>query len=416
MRLKNVTSASGFLLGLASLAGAQTNLNTFPSRDVGWAQLNGGSSNPNLVEGREFDVPYAVAIDTTVTPPVMYVSDLLNNRVLAWKNALSFNPGQTADFVIGQKDLVSTTTSGPGTNDSTGLNDPTGLAVDKNGNLYIIDAGNNRILRFPQPYNQPGQPLPDLVIGQTGLSCATCAQPNSGGISAKTIAVSSGSLLNSSLIFDANGNLWFTDAGNNRVLRYPASVLGSNASNGPAADLVLGQADFVTSKAPAQTQASLLSTGTMYQPLSLAFDPTGRLYVADSFDRVLVFAQNLQPPISNGTPALRLMGIANVTAKTPPPAINQVTFGAVQSVFMIGNVPGVVDSGYNRILLFAPFEQWPTDNSSPPANGTTGPVGQFGYNAGLPNRGNPEPSASSLRSSTARCARDCPLSCSNRRF
>src|SRR5271165_5642548 len=108
MRLRNVTSTGGLLLGLVSLAGAQTNLNPFPSRNVGWAQLTGGSANPNLVEGREFDSPQAAAIDTSVTPPVLYVSDLVNNRVLAWKNALSFSPGQTADFVIGQKDLVST--------------------------------------------------------------------------------------------------------------------------------------------------------------------------------------------------------------------------------------------------------------------------------------------------------------------
>jgi len=38
--------------------------------------------------------------------------------------------------------------------------------------------------------------------------------------------------------------------GNNRVLRYPVSALGSTASNEPAADMVLGQLDFATTKLP----------------------------------------------------------------------------------------------------------------------------------------------------------------------
>jgi hypothetical protein len=62
--------------------------------------------------------------------------------------------------------------------------------------------------------------LPDLVIGQTDLSCSTCSRSNSGGISASTIALAGGNtILPASIVFDSQGNLWFTDAGNNRVLR-----------------------------------------------------------------------------------------------------------------------------------------------------------------------------------------------------
>lgn len=350
------------------------------------------------MEGREFDAPQAVALDNSVSPPVLYVSDFLNNRVLAWKNSSSFSNAQTADFVVGQKDFFSTTALGPGTAFSSGLNHPTSLAVDKSGNLYILDSGNNRILRFPAPYNQPGQPLPDLVIGQIGLSCATCNQANSGGISAKTIAVSNGSnLYGAGIAFDASGNLWFTDPINNRILRYPASVLGPNAANGPAADLVLGQLAFTTSTAPAINATSAQSTGTLYQPLALTFDPSGRLYVVDSFNRVLVYPANLQSPVSNGTPALRLMGIA-AASRIPPPAVNEVQFGAASGVFMVGTSPAILDAGNNRILLFDPFEQWPADGTSPHAKPTAGPVGQFGYNAGLSNRGLAEAASITLSS------------------
>src|SRR4051794_31389729 len=84
-------------------------LNATPSKIVGHPlpEQNTGlfSANANLVEGREFLSPQGIALDTSVTPPILYVADTLNNRVLVWKNAASFTNGQTADFVIGQQDL-----------------------------------------------------------------------------------------------------------------------------------------------------------------------------------------------------------------------------------------------------------------------------------------------------------------------
>src|SRR5688500_16204034 len=45
---------------------------------------------PNLVEGREFFAPQSVALDTSVTPPILYVSDTRNNRIMAWRNSTAF--------------------------------------------------------------------------------------------------------------------------------------------------------------------------------------------------------------------------------------------------------------------------------------------------------------------------------------
>lgn len=53
-----------------------------------------------------------------------------------------------------------------------GLLVPVGLAVDANGNLYVADSGNGRVLRFTRPFEQPqkfGQRA-NLVLGQSGFN------------------------------------------------------------------------------------------------------------------------------------------------------------------------------------------------------------------------------------------------------
>ena len=107
---------------------AQTIFNPAPSRIVGQAVLQQQgvltATAPNLVEGREFNNPQAVAVDASANPSILYVADFGNNRVLAWKNASAFTKGDFADKVIGQRDLLSTAAEGPGADLSTGLSSP----------------------------------------------------------------------------------------------------------------------------------------------------------------------------------------------------------------------------------------------------------------------------------------------------
>ena len=150
---------------------AQVPLNPNPSLALGQprelAATDTRSRGPNWVEGREFDTPSAVALD--LTSGVLYVADTGNHRVLAWRDGRSFQNGARADLVIGQRDLYSNAPLGPGTSLTSGLNSPTGLAVDARGNLYVVDAGNNRIVRYKRPFDQPTDTvLADMAIGQPG--------------------------------------------------------------------------------------------------------------------------------------------------------------------------------------------------------------------------------------------------------
>ncbi len=170
---------------------------------------NLGSCRPNLIAGFELNNPQGVAIDQS--SGAVYVADTLNNRVLGWRSIASLSSGARADVVIGQVDLLSANAGGPGSAQQalrqSGLRRPTAVAVDASGNLFVADAGNNRILRYRQPFSQPeGLKLASQVIGQPSLGTNGA---NAGGLSAASLdTTDSGVVFRTALAFDAQGNLW----------------------------------------------------------------------------------------------------------------------------------------------------------------------------------------------------------------
>lgn len=340
---------------------AQLTLNPNPTRVIGHLTVSPKSAAPNLIEGREFANPHALAVDTSASPPILYISDYYNNRVLAWRDISKAREGVPADLAIGQRDKFSNSAWGPGTTFRSGLFRPSGLAVDAQGNLYVVDSGNNRILRFPKPFEQPEDAImADFVIGQTSLDTRA---PNAGFSTptASTIAINLGgntAPYRTALAFDSQGNLYFADSGNHRVLRYPAERLAPGQPNGPAADLVLGQVDFFTGELPKTIDAqTLLNKNILAQPGGLAVSPT-HLYVSDGFNRVLVFPH----PHYIGQAASRIMGNPWVLdPKTPPPPPSESRFYGPEGIVLIGGAPAVCDSLNHRILLFDPIANWPQE-------------------------------------------------------
>ncbi len=347
------------------------------------------TSNPNWIEGKEVYNPTGVAIDNSVNPPGIYVTDTRNNRVLGWRNN-QVVPGTPADVVLGQANQYQTFVGGPGTSNAFGLSGPTGIVVDSLGNVYVADSNNNRIVRFPTPFANALQSTtpttPDLVIGQPGF---TTNAANQGGISASTLNLASGTVLPlmSGLAFDSAGSLYVSDVNNNRVLVFPASALKSQ-NNGPAANLVLGQLNFTASS----KTTNGLSPDQFASPGPITIDYAGRLYVGDSLGRVLVFL----PPFVLGANAARFVGIqTQVTGQPAPPAISNTTVGYPQGLAMAGNRLVVSDASDSRALVFDPYEDWPDPSVtiSPVAYEI---IGQNGYSDHSPNRGTFVPSAATL--------------------
>jgi uncharacterized protein (TIGR03437 family) len=385
-------------------------LNSLPSRVLGHPNpeqiSNVVTVAPNLVEGRELYEPQGLALDTSVTPPIVYVSDTYNNRVLAWKNATSFSNGAFADMVIGQNDPFSTLPQGPGGSTLvTGFYEPSGLTVYK-GDLYVVDSGNNRILRFPKPFSQTQKPVvPDLVIGQPNMTsrapnfAASLSQVLNGqGIYTATSSYSA--IYQAGLAFDGSGNLWITDPGNARVLRFPAAnIPASNVGStmgGISADLVIGQPSLTTTfpnTLSAQTTPTLIKNqfGLL---ATLGFDGTGRLFVVDDFGdgttsvgRVLVFATPFSLPSAGGS-ADRIMGVVppgelttlGYTGQAATTFDLQTFVNSPDGIFFLpDNSVGIVDTNDNRIMVFPPYNQWPAESTqySPTASSVIGQANSF---------------------------------------
>ena len=394
-----LTSFAVLVVSSAVGALAQIPLNDKPSRAVGQARLQLTSTNPNLVEGRELYSPQSVALDTSVSPPVLYVADTLNNRVLAWRNATGFSNGVPADLVIGQRDMYSTLAQGPGTSLSVGLNFPTAVAA-RGGALYVADTGNNRILRYPTPFAQTDV-LPDMVIGQPNFSSRN---PNySGQVNERGLFLSGNNqAFRASLAFDAAGNLYVTDTGNRRVLQYLASDL-ANGGSALQAKLELGQLDFTSVANPLPLQAQSQQNRTQFaSPVGVAFDPDGNLFVADrDLSRVLVF----QPPFFNGMAAGRIMGVVLPVQQGQPPVVqstaDRITFIAPLGVVALPGTSGVavLDSGSHRLLIFDRYRTWPPEDAtnptgfSPSARLVVGHNGGSDYSNRQVNNGQPASSA-----------------------
>jgi uncharacterized protein (TIGR03437 family) len=408
---------------LPAFSQASSAVNETPTREFGHPRLSTPITTfaPNLVEGRELNGPSSMAIDTSSTPPIIYVADTFNNRVLAWRDPANLTKGNPAAKVIGQRDFVSTLAQSPGgsqgQNLSTGLSLPVSVAVDRNGNLYVSDAGNNRILRYPKPLEQTGDLLAvDLVIGQKSVNAGTLpnqGQTDSGGRtlpSAKTLFLASGgSLARNGMAFDAQGNLWLSDTFNYRVLRFPVAQLAANTVE-PTADLVLGQLDFATGTPPGGAAAVRTNKAVLVQPAGIAFDAAGRLYVADGYARVLQYNAVL---FGNGTPAARILGLPNVPpqGQNPTPTPNDRVLGNVtpfgqilgipQTIVTFQNDVFVIDSPNHRLVHYAPPETWPAETENQPSPAMVSVVGQPDLFSNKVHRGLKEPTDQTLNTPLA---------------
>jgi len=178
------------------------------------------------------------------------------------------------------------------------LNAPKGLAMDAAGNAYVADSQNHRIQvfdasggflrewggqgaevgRFSEPWGVAVSPDGEVAVADTWNHRVQVfdAQGNwlrSWGVFGEADAGGAGTLLYGprDVAYDAQGNLYVSDTGNKRVVKYDAE------------GTVLGIVGGVGAE-----------PGQMQEPVGIALDAEGRLYVADTWNRrIQVFGPDL---------------------------------------------------------------------------------------------------------------------------
>ncbi len=269
MRAKVLLTVIGLLLVLTSVYAQEVTI-------IGQPDATSNAAGHNAV-GLNF--PLGIAVDTSGS---VYVADRNNHRVLFFAN----DGDASADRVYGQHGNLNSYivnydgVGGSGLPSADTLSNPTYVALDSTGGIYVADRDNHRVLY----YAPDGNTTAERVYGQFGsftlnvtnndgsglISGAGNPSADNLGVYALTVAV------------DPNDALYVADSSNHRVLYFAPD-------RGTTADRVYGQLGNFASGA--KNNGGQVSADTLNFPRGMAFSADGGIYIADRDNhRVLYFA------------------------------------------------------------------------------------------------------------------------------
>ena len=291
----------------------------FPNGSIRTAAGNGSpgfSGDGGAAAGAQLNTPEGIALDTSGN---LYIADTANDRIRMAA------PGGTITTVAGTGNGNELGDGGPAL--AAGLILPTGVAVDRAGNLYIADFGDSRI----------------RVV--SGGQITTVAGSSQGAPLADNQNATS-VLLNgpTGVAVDASGNVYFTEGsigsgsglaqGDCRVWKVsPDSVLTVVAGNGVAS--------YSGDGGPA-------ASAQLQTPTGVATDAAGNIYIADTGNH----------RVRQITPA----GVIRTIAGTGEPGFSG-DFGPAASALLnsptgvavsLSGLLVIADSGNSRVRLISP--------------------------------------------------------------
>ena len=268
----NAQIPSGITPGLAvmvsmSIGGANSNAVTIAAGSyprytistVAGGLGSGYSGDGGPATSAQLNQPYgAVAVDSVGN---LYIGDQLNYRVREVSNGV-------ITTVAGNGGWGFSGDSGPATSAQL---DPTGVAVDSAGNLYIADTGNDRVRK-----------VSNGVI-------TTVAGNGTPGFSGDNGPATSAQLFSPvGVAVDSVGNLYIADSVNNRIRKVSNGVITTVAGNGTQG---------FNGDGPA-------TSAELYDPAGVAVDFAGNLYIADERNNRIREVSNgvITTVAGNGTP------------------------------------------------------------------------------------------------------------------
>jgi hypothetical protein len=292
-----------------------------------WGQYGDYNSSPASGAGY-FNNPYGVAVGAGGN---IYVSDSGNNRIQVFTST-----GAPVTMWGQYGNYESSPATGAGY-----FNMPLGVAVDKNGNVYVVDSNNDRI----QEFTSTGTPV--TMWGQYG--------------SYQALTTGLGYLNGpEGVAVDGSGNISVVDSNNFRVETFnssytPVSAWVVGQPNGVAVsgsdlyvtgDFRVGSifkevGEFTSAGATITTWGPFGSSeGQFEQASGVALDSTGNVYVTD------IQTNDVQEFTSGGGVTLALWGLPG----SGPGDFNEPTGVAIDS----SNNIYVADYGNSRIEKYAP--------------------------------------------------------------
>ena len=324
----------------------------FTAPDLIWGQTDGTSNTANA-GGSVSALSLASPDFADVLNGNLVVSDTGNHRVLIFDGVPSGADTQPVT-VLGQSSLNSNSTNGTNAASRKTLKSPMGVAF-KNGQFFIADYGNNRVLvwnSFPSINAQNA----DIVVGQVNFA-ATGSNTTDRNFSSPRRVSAIGNLL------------YVSDTSNHRFLTFNLTTL----SDGISATNVIGQPSF--------TESLVRNPGDDYlttNPTS-AFTDGRRLAVAD-YNKNRVLLWNTLPTADNTPPDI-VLGQTNFSSV----AGQNSSFGVRNpfDVLIVEDQLLVSDGGNNRVLI---WNSWPVMNGAPPdvVIGQTSTAGKSRNQGGIP--------------------------------
>jgi uncharacterized protein (TIGR03437 family) len=299
-------------------------------------QKASGDNGPALAAGMD---PIDVAIDSKQN---LYIADLANNRIR------KMTPDGTITTVVGTGALGYSGDGGLATNAT--LAAPSGVAVDKDGNLYICDTLNAVVRRVTAS---------GLITTIAGTGVAFPLTGDGGPATAAQLFP-----LRSAV--DIAGNVYVSDSGNDRIRRLtpvivaPAAikVTGGNNQTGTTgaklgAPLAVQVVDakgvgvsgvipsFAVNPPGAATvsPAITLNDGTASAAVTLG-NTAGTITITASAAGAsgnAVFTVTAKLPISATAPAISVGGVVSAGLSTPP--VRSLSSNAIASVFGVNFAP-----------------------------------------------------------------------------
>lgn len=283
----------------------------------------------------------------------LFVTDTANHRVLVYDLSTGYTlVDRYPEYVLGQPNHESTTSTATGSPLTSGFNTPRGIAV-YNSMLFVADTLNNRVLMFDvrnagssstAMCNVTTSGLADgmnasCVLGQPDMTTTTAATTQKGlnaprGLSAhKDIA-----------------ELYISDTGNHRVIVHNIATL----SNWQTAVNVLGQANFTSGLA---NRGGGAGQNTLSSPIGLAYyhhisdGNQRRLLVSDQANnRVMVFVKG--SGWVDGQNATNVLGQTSFGSTTPVTSATGLYWPSGAAFNEDTSRAYVADAGNNRVLVF----------------------------------------------------------------